>query len=92
MNGTTTIAEFRDAVLDPAKRAHYRLAWLSTVDHKRIAVLYMLTALVFFVIAGVEALFMIGFPILIGLLLLFVPIWNHKGERAASRRDRKSVV
>jgi ubiquinol-cytochrome c reductase cytochrome b subunit len=29
---------------------------------------------------------MIGFPILIGLLLLFVPIWNHKGERAASRR------
>ena len=58
MNGTTTIAEFRDAVLDPAKRAHYRLAWLSTVDHKRIAVLYMLTALVFFVIGGVEALFM----------------------------------
>ena len=48
MNGTTTIAEFREAVLDPAKRAHYRLAWLSTVDHKRIAVLYMLTALVFF--------------------------------------------
>ena len=29
---------------------------------------------------------MIGFPILIALLLLFVPIWNHKGERAASRR------
>ena len=58
MNGTTTIAEFRDAVLDPAKRAHYRLAWLSTVDHKRIAVLYMLTALVFFVIGGTEALFM----------------------------------
>ena len=57
MNGTTTIAEFRDAVLDPAKRAHYRLAWLSTVDHKRIAVLYMLTALVFFVIGGTEALF-----------------------------------
>src|SRR5438045_4449328 len=57
MNGTTTIAEFRDAVLDPAKRAHYRLAWLSTVDHKRIAVLYMLTGLVFFVIGGIEALF-----------------------------------
>src|SRR6266567_585276 len=57
MNGTTTIAEFRDAVLDPAKRRHYQLAWLSTVDHKRIAVLYMLTALVFFIIGGVEALF-----------------------------------
>ena len=58
MNGTTTITMFRDAVLDPAKRAHYRLAWLSTVDHKRIAVLYLVTALVFFVIAGVEALLM----------------------------------
>ena len=57
MNGTTTIAEFREAVLDPAKRAHYRLAWLSTVDHKRIAVLYMLTGLFFFVVGGVEALF-----------------------------------
>jgi cytochrome c oxidase subunit 1/cytochrome c oxidase subunit I+III len=57
MNGTTTIAEFRDAILDPAKRAHYRLAWLSTVDHKRIGVLYMLTALAFFIIGGVEALF-----------------------------------
>jgi cytochrome c oxidase subunit I len=57
MNATTTMAELRDAVLDPAKRAHYRLAWLSTVDHKRIAVLYMLTALFFFVVGGVEALF-----------------------------------
>jgi cytochrome c oxidase subunit I len=58
MNQTATITTFRDAVLDPAKRAHYRLAWLSTVDHKRIAVLYLVTALVFFVIAGLEALFM----------------------------------
>jgi cytochrome c oxidase subunit I len=58
MNGaTTTTAVFRAAILDPAKRAHYRLAWLSTVDHKRIGVLYMLTALVFFIIGGVEALF-----------------------------------
>jgi len=54
---TTTIAEFREAVLDPAKRRHYQLRVLSTVDHKRIAVLYMLTALVFFVIGGTEALF-----------------------------------
>ena len=58
MNGTTTTAAFRAAILDPAKRAHYRLAWLSTVDHKRIAVLYLLTALFFFEVAGVEALFM----------------------------------
>jgi cytochrome c oxidase subunit I len=57
MNGTTTIEEFKKAVLDPAKRRHYQLAWLSTVDHKRIGVLYMLTGLFFFVVGGVEALF-----------------------------------
>jgi Cytochrome b subunit of the bc complex len=34
----------------------------------------------------IEGYVMIGFPILIGLCLLFVPIWNHKGERHASRR------
>jgi cytochrome c oxidase subunit I len=57
MNGTTTLEEFKKAVLDPAKRRHYQLAWLSTVDHKRIGVLYMLTGLFFFVVGGVEALF-----------------------------------
>jgi len=40
-----------------AKRAHWRLAWLSTVDHKRIGILYLLFALLFFVIGGLEALF-----------------------------------
>ncbi len=59
MNGTTTTtAMFRAAILDPAKRAHYRLAWLSTVDHKRIGVLYLLTGLLFFVVGGIEALVM----------------------------------
>ena len=57
MNGITTMAQFRDVVLDPAKRRHYQLAWLSTVDHKRIGVLYMLTGLFFFIVGGVEALF-----------------------------------
>src|SRR6202007_2589860 len=56
MNGTDTIAEFRDIVLDPAKRRHYQLAWLSTVDHKRIGVLYMLTGLFFLLVGGTEAL------------------------------------
>ncbi len=32
------------------------MAWLSTVDHKRIGILYMVTGLVFFVIGGIEAL------------------------------------
>jgi cytochrome c oxidase subunit 1/cytochrome c oxidase subunit I+III len=56
MNGMTTMAELRDVVLDPAKRRHYQLAWLSTVDHKRIGVLYMLTGLFFLIVGGVEAL------------------------------------
>ena len=57
MNGTTaTVAEFKDVVLDPAKRRHYQLAWLSTVDHKRIGVLYMLTGLFFLIVGGIEAL------------------------------------
>ena len=33
------------------------MAWLSTVDHKRIGILYLVTALVFFVIGGIEAMF-----------------------------------
>src|SRR5205807_10219916 len=45
-------------VLDPAERGRHALAWLSTVDHKRIAALYLLTGLFFFVIGGLEALFM----------------------------------
>jgi len=47
-----------ESVLDPAQREHYQLAWLSTVDHKRIGILYMLTALVFFIAGGTEALLM----------------------------------
>jgi cytochrome c oxidase subunit I+III len=31
-------------------------AWMATVDHKRIGVLYLLTALFFFVVGGIEAL------------------------------------
>ena len=47
-----------EAVLSPDQRAHYELAWLSTVDHKRIGILYMVTALVFFIAGGIEALAM----------------------------------
>jgi cytochrome c oxidase subunit I len=43
-------------ILSAEERSYYRLAWLSTVDHKRIGILYLLTALVFFVIGGIEAL------------------------------------
>ena len=34
------------------------LSWLTTVDHKRIGILYMASALVFFCLGGVEALLM----------------------------------
>src|SRR6202022_3218025 len=56
MNATTAAATLA-TVLDPAERGHHRLAWLSTVDDKRIGILYLLTGLFFFVVGGVEALF-----------------------------------
>src|SRR4029450_1894189 len=43
-------------------------------------------ALLALIPAKIEGYVMIGFPILSVSLPLFVPIWNHKGERAASRR------
>jgi cytochrome c oxidase subunit 1/cytochrome c oxidase subunit I+III len=42
----------------PALEAHGLYAWIATVDHKKIGILYLLTALVFFVIGGGEALVM----------------------------------
>ncbi|HTE85407.1 MAG TPA: cytochrome c oxidase subunit I [Dehalococcoidia bacterium] len=39
-------------------RWHPVWEWMTTVDHKKIAVLYGVTALVFFVIGGIEALLM----------------------------------
>src|SRR5215471_21313625 len=56
MNGNTSITATVAHLLTPAERQHWKLAWLSTVDHKRIGVLYMVTGLVFFVVAGIEAL------------------------------------
>lgn len=50
------IDELRDAILSGEERSHWNLAWLSTVDHKRIGILYMITALAFFVVGGIEAL------------------------------------
>jgi len=51
---TTALA--RAGLLTVEQRQHWRMAWLSTVDHKRIGILYMVTALAFFVLGGVEAL------------------------------------
>src|SRR6266700_1198815 len=56
MNGDPTVTATVAHLLTPEERQHWKLAWLSTVDHKRIGVLYMVTGLVFFVIGGIEAL------------------------------------
>src|SRR5689334_19342875 len=49
------------AVLDHAhgeERDSSLFSWIATVDHKRIGVMYLVAALVFFAIGGVEALLM----------------------------------
>jgi cytochrome c oxidase subunit I len=40
----------------PAAEAHGLWSWITTVDHKRIGILYGVTAFAFFLIGGVEAL------------------------------------
>src|SRR5215467_6362519 len=47
----------RAGLLTAEQREHWKMAWLSTVDHKRIGILYMVTGLVFFVVGGIEALY-----------------------------------
>lgn len=47
-----------DRDLPQAHRDRKLLRWLSTVDHKQIGKLYLLAALLFFVIGGTEALLM----------------------------------
>ena len=42
--------------LTEPERSQHRTAWIATVDHKRIGILYMLAALVFFAFGGIEAL------------------------------------
>jgi cytochrome c oxidase subunit I len=46
----------RAGLLTAEQREHWKMAWLSTVDHKRIGILYLVTALVFFALGGIEAL------------------------------------
>ncbi|PTY04638.1 cytochrome c oxidase subunit I [Opitutaceae bacterium EW11] len=58
MNASTSASTaVPPGILTVGEHAHWRLAWLSTVDHKRIGVLYLLIALGFFVVGGLEALF-----------------------------------
>jgi cytochrome c oxidase subunit 1/cytochrome c oxidase subunit I+III len=45
-------------ILTREEHDHWKLSWIATVDHKRIGILYLIFALIFFVIGGVEALVM----------------------------------
>jgi len=57
MSDSVTSTTESPVFLSEHDRIGWRLAWLSTVDHKRIGILYLLFALLFFVIGGLEALF-----------------------------------
>ena len=61
----TTVEDAHAFVEAPAKRGILERpqsttgwwSWFTTVDHKKIAILYGATALFFFVVGGIEALF-----------------------------------
>jgi cytochrome c oxidase subunit 1/cytochrome c oxidase subunit I+III len=55
MNEITKVLD-RAGLQTVAEREHWKMAWLSTVDHKRIGILYLITGLVFFIVGGIEAL------------------------------------
>ena len=56
---TTTVNPVPQILVDRVEREpHGLLGWLTTTDHKRIGILYMVTAFVFFIIGGTEALMM----------------------------------
>src|SRR2546428_13355346 len=61
MNGTVTTGDIRTAIplgsiaaADKTIFDHIH-SWLVTVDHKRLGLMYIIYALVFFVVAGIEA-------------------------------------
>ena len=55
----TTLTPIPQIVTDRIEREPRGLvSWLTTTDHKRIGILYLVTAFVFFMVGGVEALMM----------------------------------
>lgn len=55
---TTTVDEIRSHPLPSITTYEGLLSWVKTTDHKRIGILYLVTSLCFFLIGGIEALFM----------------------------------
>jgi Cytochrome C and Quinol oxidase polypeptide I len=52
------ITEPRAPALAPEPQRHWLLQWLTTTDHKRIGILYLLNSFAFFFVAGLFALLM----------------------------------
>src|SRR6266511_490274 len=51
------IAQHQGALVQPVTQPAYGLwSWITTVDHKRIGILYGVTAFVFLMVGGLEAL------------------------------------
>src|SRR5215207_3285978 len=72
-----TIERAQPFPVDEAAAAYANrwLAWAATVDHKRIGALYLLTALAFFLIGGLEAMLIRAQLALPGLSIL--PPWLY---------------
>jgi cytochrome c oxidase subunit I len=47
-----------DSQAGPVKETGWLYGWITTVDHKRIGILYLLAALIFFMVGGILALIM----------------------------------
>jgi cytochrome c oxidase subunit 1/cytochrome c oxidase subunit I+III len=54
---TTTIDQVQAPALPGASAYRGLLSWVKTTDHKRIGILYICTSAIFFLIGGIEALF-----------------------------------
>ena len=53
---STTTSPIEHVRQEHAAEDHGAFAWVATVDHKRIGILYLFTSLLFFAVGGVEAL------------------------------------
>src|SRR6266540_4031253 len=53
---TTLVPRRRVAILRRPKATTGFWSWFTTIDHKKIGIMYGTTALVFFVVGGIEAL------------------------------------
>ena len=49
--------EHRAKLLERPKATTGKFSWVTTVDHKKIAIMYAALALAFFLVGGIEALF-----------------------------------